>query len=91
MSGFARAQKRAALRQKYKKFSEAWGNEKRYQRYLELEDRPLPSGTVPLGRKPTFSMWLKAVENRKISEDVEKPPPTAADPKQVEVADAEWE
>lgn len=45
-----------------------------------------------LGRKPTFAMWLNAVNNKKIAADVHKQPiAEGSDPKKVNVEDADWD
>jgi hypothetical protein len=86
--------KRSMLKAQYARFVEAWNNERRYQQYLLESGQPLPAGHNKLGKKPTFSMWMAAVKNRKIAVDVNAPPPAVAeaknDEKQVEVTDKEW-
>lgn len=85
--------KRSMLKAQYAKFVEAWTNEKRYQQYLLASGQKLPDGHNQLGKKPTFSMWMTAVRNRKIAVDVTKPPPSdevVMDEKKVEVTEKEW-
>ena len=81
----SRQLQRSMLKAQYAKFCEAWQNEKLYQRvYLETHEK-LPEGTNTLGRKPTFKMWVKAIENQKQAA-LQAPPEKA-----VEVKDTSWE
>ncbi len=89
-----RSLRRQQLRQQYERFCLAWGNERRYQRYILENGMRLDEGHRELGRKPTFAMWLQAVRNRRLD------PATGGeiraeaeerDPRKVEVGDTSWE
>ena len=77
--------KRQMLKVQYQKFCQAWQDEKTYQRVREESGVKLPEGVQSLGRKPTFAMWLRAMENKKLAEQQVKPE------KAVEVQDTSWE
>ncbi len=81
------------LKKQYERFCQAWQNEKRYQQFILASGQQLEEGHQPLGRKPTFQMWLQAVNNKKISAEVHQPPPMAEEQneKAVEVQDTDWE
>lgn len=81
--------RRAALKEQYRKFCEAWKNEKRYQNAVIVGGSDLPEGVHKLGRKPTFAMWLAAHENQRMARK-EAEAGTSSDPKRVEVTDTEW-
>ena len=92
MSGSNRKFQREAMKLKYRRFCEAWGNEQRYQKYVLASGQELPKEQPLLGRKPTFKMWLQAMQNKKIAEDGVTAPPTEPEvSKQVEVQDTDWE
>ena len=76
--------KRAMMRKQYDKFCESWKNEKIFQRLMTENGEELPEGTFPLGKKPTFSMWMTAIENQKNV-------PDQTDDKKVEVNSTDWE
>lgn len=84
----ARKIERSKLRVQYDRFVQAWRNERRYQEFLEGQGQPLPEGHTKLGRKPTFQMWMQAMENRQVQEALVAQ--QAAEPKQVEVSSTEW-
>lgn len=90
MSKQTRSIERNNLRKQYERFAQAWRNEKRYQEYLESTGQQLPEGTHRLGRKPTFRMWLDAVNNKKIAAATGAPP-APEQSKAVEVSDTEWD
>lgn len=73
------------LKAQYEKFCRAWQDEKLYQSVVLADGRPLPEGINKLGRKPTFKMWVKAIENQK--QMAKQTPPEKA----VEVKDTSWE
>jgi hypothetical protein len=80
-----RAMRRRALKAQYEKFCRAWRDEKTYQRVYVGSGKSLPDGVEQLGRKPTFRMWLTALENKRLAE--RSAPPQKA----VEVGDPVWE
>jgi hypothetical protein len=77
--------KRSMLKAQYEKFCRAWQDEKLFQKIYLADGKPLPEGTHPLGKKPTFKMWVKAMENQK-QMALQAPPEKA-----VEVKDTSWE
>jgi len=87
------AGKRTVLKQQYQRFLEAWANEKRYQQYILEEQGKLPEGVYPLGRKPTFGMWMNAIRNKKITPTSHEPGPSQAaqEEKSVQVQESSWE
>lgn len=82
----SRSIKRTMLKKQYEKFCEAWNTEKAYQRLVLAEAGDLPTDTVPLGKKPTFKMWLTALKNGQF--DTQQPEQAK---KAVEVTDTTWE
>lgn len=100
-----RSLKRSAKKAQYEKFSRAWKDEKRFQKYLiEVQEAPVvydgktPDGNpteyivspegerIPvLGRKPTFAMWNRAVDNQQRMQQ------SVQDTKKAEVDDLSWE
>lgn len=86
-----RSIKRSILRKKYEKFSKAWENEKRYQQSLLQSGHELEEGHQQLGKKPTFAMWLVAVENKRLNVSGEVlGAEKTLDEKKVQVDDVEW-
>jgi hypothetical protein len=86
MSGTNRKLTREAAKKQYERFCEAWRNEKRFQQEKLSMGQSLPEGSLPLGKRPTFSMWLTAVKNKA----AQAPPPAPTETKQAEVVDPEW-
>ena len=80
-----RTMKRSMLKAQYAKFCEAWAAEKTYQRIYVADGKELPKNVELLGRKPTFKMWLTAMENRRLAEQ------SRPAEKAVEVKDTSWE
>ena len=87
MSAFSKMQ-RASLRVAYDRFCQAWRNERRYQEHLLATGQELEEGHAKLGRKPTFAMWMAAVEQRQVQAALAE---KGIDPKRVVVKDTEWE
>jgi hypothetical protein len=77
------------LKRSYQRFCEAWDTEKRYQKYVTEEEGALPDSVQPLGKRPTFNMWLTAVRNKKITLDGRAP--AATEEKQVQVEEPTWD
>jgi len=77
--------KRAQLRWKYENFCTAWDNEKLFQKITLSSGKDLPEGMQVLAKKPTFKMWMQAMENQK--QAIASAPPEKA----VEVKDTSWE
>lgn len=77
--------KRAQLRKKYEDFCKAWNNEKLFQKITIESGKELPEGIQLLAKKPTFKMWMQAMENQK--QAIASAPSTKA----VEVKDTSWE
>lgn len=77
--------KRSVLKAQYEKFCRAWRDEKLFQKIHLESGKDLPEGVNELGHKPTFKMWVKAMENQKQAA-LQAPPEKA-----VEVKDASWE
>lgn len=77
--------KRAQLRKKYEDFCKAWNNEKLFQKITLSSGKDLPEGVQVLAKKPTFKMWMQAMENQK--QAIANIPPEKA----VEVKDTSWE
>jgi len=85
------ANKRSLLKRQYERFLEAWANEKRYQKYILQERGALPDGVQPLGRKPTFNMWVQAIRNKKITPTSHEPALPAQEEKSVQVDETAWD
>jgi len=84
MSSMFRRIRRQQEKERYQRFGQAWSDERRFQRYLvehqgaremtDDEGRTFVLGEKPgermerLGRKPTFAMWTRAEENRRMAE-----------------------
>lgn len=79
------ASRRSILKKQYEAFCRAWQDEKLFQKIHTADGKPLPEGVNELGRKPTFKMWLRAIENQKQAA-LQAPPEKA-----VEVKDTSWE
>lgn len=90
----SRTIKRAMLKQQYERFCRAWRHEKSYQKWAEENGEDIGEGVQKLGRKPTFKMWLDAVNNKKIAASAEQQAEQANEKKfeekQVEVQDTDW-
>lgn len=81
MSGMLRKMRREKLRKQYEHFSKSWQMEKRYQQSTITEDgatvtrdggqdflkEPNTDPVPLLGKKPTFSMWMTAVKNKRVA------------------------
>jgi hypothetical protein len=78
------------LKRSYERFIEAWNNEKKYQKYVIEEEGALPDSVQPLGRKPTFKMWLTAIRQKKITLQGTVPA-AATEEKQVQVEEPTWD
>ncbi len=76
---------RSILKKRYEAFCRAWKDEKLYQKIALESGGKLPEGMQVLGRKPTFQMWLQAMENQK--QAALRAPPEKA----VEVKETSWE
>ena len=76
---------RSVLKAQYEKFCRAWRDERLFQDITLKSGRELPDGVNKLGKKPTFRMWAKAMENQKQAA-LQAPPEKA-----VVVKDATWE
>jgi len=77
--------KRSMLKAQYAKFCRAWQDEKLFQNVYLASGKDLPEGTQKLGHKPTFKMWVAAIQNQKLAA-MKAPPEKAA-----EVKDVSWE
>ncbi len=76
---------RSIQKKRYEAFCQAWRDEKLYQQITLDAGKRLPEGMQVLGRKPTFKMWMSAMENQR-QQALQAPPEKA-----VEVKDTGWE
>ena len=86
MGSLTRKIEREQEKKAYQRFSRAWKNERAFQRYETARGEKLE--TPPLGRRPTFSMWKKAMENKEAALAAKKIDETV---KEAEKKDLSWD
>lgn len=97
--GLERSLKRQQMREQYRKFQRSWNDEKIFQRYLvekhgaSVKQKDGHDVIVTqngeehavLGRRPTFNMWLKMVDDHRAKQAAPR------DTQKVDVEDLSWD